>query len=246
VRNIRLVLMYDGGNYFGFASQDGVPTVAGELKRSLKELFGGDIPVIGASRTDRGVHALGQVVNFQCPAGITAEKIASAVNFYLPRDIRVLLAEEAAPDFHARFMAKGKEYRYRVFEGEQVPYDHRLYALHVRRPLNEAAMREGAKYLVGEHDFTSFAQELTGDPVRTIHSIEIREAAHQMGRFLDFHFRGNGFLYKMIRTTAGTLLEVGSGKREPSEVDEVLKARDRRRAGVTALPQGLCLLKVEY
>lgn len=245
-RNIRLILMYDGTNYFGFAGQMGVPTVSGELARALKELFDDDLPVIGASRTDRGVHAIGQVVNFKCGPKIRTDEIGRALNFYLPEDIRVLSADETDQAFHARFSAKGKEYRYRVFEGAQVPFDRRFYALHLKRAIDLAAIKEARRYLLGEHDFTSFAQELTGSAIRRIDSIEIEESAHSLGRFLDFHFRGSGFLYKMIRTIMGTLIDVGLGKKRAGEVEEILKARDRKRAGMTVLPHGLCLMKVEY
>ena len=246
MNNIRLVLMYDGSGYFGFAEQKEVLTVSGELKRSLKELVGEEVPLVGASRTDRGVHALGQVINFKSGARLSPGDYFGALNFLLPPDIRVLKAEEVSSDFHARFSAKGKEYRYSIFEGREVPFNLRDFSLHVRGDLNVGAMKEAAAYLVGEHDFTSFAQEINGSPIRRIDSVEIAEKSDPMGRVLEFDFKGNSFLYKMIRAIMGTLLEVGREKSGPEKVDEILKAGDRRRAGATALPHGLCLMKVIY
>ncbi|MFA4966746.1 MAG: tRNA pseudouridine(38-40) synthase TruA [Candidatus Margulisiibacteriota bacterium] len=244
--NIRLVLMYDGAGYFGFAEQKEVPTVSGELKRSLKKLLGEEIPIIGASRTDRGVHALGQVVSFKSGSRLSANDYKGALNFLLPSDIRVLKAEEVGEEFHARFSARGKEYCYSIFEGRDLPFNLRNFSLHVRGGLDAAAMRKAADYLLGEHDFTSFAQEIIGSPIRRIDAIDIVEKNDPMGRVLEFRFRGNSFLYKMIRAIMGTLIEAGRGKKGPDEINEILKARDRKRAGATASPHGLCLIRVIY
>ena len=246
MKNIKLVLMYEGTGYFGFASQRDVPTVEGCLKRSLKNLYSGDVPVVGASRTDRGVHALGQVVSFKVGPKIETGDFPGALNFLLPADIRILSSEEVTCDFHARFSARGKEYCYSVFVGREIPFNLRNYAHHVRRELDVPAVNCAASHLIGEHDFTSFAQEIIGCPTRRIESIKVSEKVETMGCLLEFHFRGNGFLYKMVRTIMGTLIEVGHGKKKPDEVYEILKARDRKRAGVTAPPHGLCLIGVNY
>ena len=246
MKNVRLVLMYEGTRYFGFAEQADVPTVSGEIKRSLKSLLQEEVSIIGASRTDRGVHALGQVVNFMTGSKIRTESFSGALNFYLPGDIRVLKAEEVPDDFHSRFMARGKEYCYSIFMGGQIPFNLRRFAYHSHRDLEIERMRDAAARLVGEHDFSSFAQEIIGRPIRRISSIEITEKPAIMGRFLEFRFIGNGFLYKMIRAIMGTLIETGLNKRTPDEVEEILKARDRKRAGVTAPAHGLCLVGVNY
>jgi len=241
-----LVLMYEGAGYFGFADQRDVPTVEGCLKRSLKKLLNEDVPIIGASRTDRGVHALGQVISFKAGPKIEIGDFPGALNFLLPADIRVLSSEEVLDDFHARFSARGKEYCYSVFVGREIPFNLRNYAHHARRELDLPAMEKAAMHLIGEHDFSSFAQEIAGSPIRRIDAIDIIENAHKMGKFLEFRFRGNGFLYKMIRTIMGTLIEVGLNKKSPDKINEILKACDRKCAGVTAPPHGLCLIGVNY
>lgn len=246
MRNIKLVLMYEGTRYFGFASQREVPTIVGELKRSLKELFGSEMAVIGASRTDRGVHALGQVVNFKCDLKIEAGEFLGALNYSLPKDIRILKSEDADDGFHARFSARSKEYCYSVFVGREIPFNLKNYALHVRQEVDLSDMRKAADGLVGEHDFSSFSQGVCNNPTRRIDSIAIDERPHIFGKLLEFSFRGNGFLYKMIRSMVGTLIEVGLKKRDPDKMREILEACDRRRAGKTAPAQGLCLVRVKY
>jgi tRNA pseudouridine38-40 synthase len=238
--------MYEGTGYFGFAKQSDVPTVEGEITRSLKSLCSEEIRVFGASRTDRGVHALGQVASFKTEGKIKTADFTNALNFFLPSDIRILSSEDVPDGFHARFSARGKEYVYSVFIGREVPFYLRKYALHLRRGIDIPAIEAAAAHLIGEHDFSSFAQEIKGSPTRKIESIKIFEKSEKLGCLLEFHFRGNSFLYKMIRTIMGTLLEVGAGKKTPAEVFEILKARDRKRAGATAPPQGLCLIGVNY
>ena len=212
----------------------------------MKSLCSHEVRIFGASRTDRGVHALGQVVNFIAEGKIKTADFIGALNFFLPSDIRVLSSEEAPDDFNARFSARGKDYTYSVFIGREVPFNLRKYALHLRREIDIPAIEAAAAQLIGEHDFSSFAQEIKGSPIRKIESIRVFKKAEKMGCLLEFHFRGNSFLYKMIRTIMGTLLDVGRGRKTPDEVFEILKARDRKRAGATAPPHGLCLIGVNY
>ncbi|KAF0134258.1 MAG: tRNA pseudouridine38-40 synthase [Candidatus Saganbacteria bacterium] len=246
MKNVKLVIMYDGTSYFGFAEQKNAKTVMGEIRRSLKKLLGEEVKVNGASRTDRGVHAIGQVVNFKCASRMGAGEFLNALNFYLPKDIRVLDSEEIDDSFHARFSAKNKEYCYSVFEGKEIPYFLRSFALHVKRKLDVPLMKLAAGKLTGEHDFSSFAQEIKGSPVRVIESIEIEEKPQFVGRLLELKFKGNGFLYKMVRALSGTLVDAGLKKIKPNDVAEILEARDRKRAGKTLPGHGLCLVKVNY
>ncbi|WP_245574372.1 tRNA pseudouridine(38-40) synthase TruA [Desulfovirgula thermocuniculi] len=247
VRNIKLTIAYDGTNYHGFQEQrgTGLPTVQEVLEGCLLALTGRAVRVTGASRTDAGVHARGQVVNFDAAGwSIPVERIPLALNGLLPEDIAVLAAEEVPPHFHARFSARAKVYRYTIYNSRIPSPFWRLYSYFVPRPLDVAAMQEAGSYLVGRHDFASFqaAGAATKQTVRTLFQVEVareNELVHLL-------FRGDGFLYHMVRIMVGTLIEVGLGKREPREVLDILAARDRRAAGPTAPPHGLCLERVEY
>jgi len=243
--------MYDGSEYFGFAKQsarggEATPTVALRLEEAISKFLDRKTQILGASRTDRGVHAIGQTINFLCFSEIRTENLKSAINFYLPGDIRILKAEEVSLDFHSRFSAKEKEYCYTIFEGPEVPYNFRGFAHHVHRPIGLDGLKAAAGFLIGEHDFASFGSENKGNTVRKMFEIKIEEELHRMGRIIRIYFRANAFLYKMIRSIVGTILEVGMEKREKGEIPEILEAKDRKRAGVCAPPQGLCLMKVGY
>lgn len=247
MRNIKLTVAYDGTSYHGFQEQRGTSfsTIQETLEKCLGDLAGSRIQVIGAGRTDAGVHALGQVVNFNAARWpIPVQRIPIAMNGRLPQDIVVTEAREVPGEFHARFSARSKIYRYRVWN-EPVPSPfHSRYCYFVKPPLDLEAMTMAAGYLVGEHDFKSF--QAAGSTTKT--TVRILWQAHVVrdGPEVHFVFRGNGFLYNMVRIMVGTLLQVGVGKIEPHRVQQVMQARDRVLAGPTAPPQGLCLEQVEY
>lgn len=242
-KRIRLIVAYDGTNYQGWQLQDNGNTIEHELNRALSELSGEQIQVIGASRTDSGVHALGNIAVFDTGSRMPGEKFAYALNQRLPEDIRIQRSEEVAPDWHPRHCPSRKTYEYRIYCAEFPMPVRRLYSYFTYCPLNADQMRRGAEYLVGEHDFKSFCR--TGaqveSTVRTVYSLEIEE----QGPELVIRICGNGFLYNMVRIIAGTLMEVGQGKRTPESVKETLLAKDRAAAGPTAPAHGLTLVKYE-
>jgi len=247
MRNIKLTVAYDGTEYHGFQEQrgTGLKTVQEVLEKSLARLAGRFVRVIGAGRTDAGVHARGQVVNFDADGWhIPVERIVLALNGVLPPDVAAICAESVPADFHARFSATAKTYCYTLYNSRVPSPFHRRYSLFVPRPLNDNAMRAAAERLVGEHDFASF--QAVGTPVKSTVRILYRVTVEREGPLVFLRFRGNGFLYNMVRIMVGTLLEVGLGKRPPEDISAVLAARDRTRAGPTVPPQGLCLEEVEY
>lgn len=243
-RRILLTVAYDGTNYHGWQVQNNGITIESELNRCLEELFGEEIAVIGASRTDAGVHALGNLAVFDTSARMPAEKVAYALNQRLPEDIRIQRSQEVAGDWHPRRCESRKTYEYHIYRGEFPLPTKRLYALFVYRKLDVELMREAASYLVGEHDFKSFCQ--TGaqveSTVRRIYELKLEE----QGPELVIRICGNGFLYNMVRIIAGTLLEVGEGRRVPWDMQTILEKRDRAAAGPTAPAHGLTLVKYEW
>lgn len=244
MKRIMLTVAYDGTAYNGWQVQPNGITIEGELNRALKELLGEDIAVIGASRTDAGVHALCNMAVFDTNSRILPEKIAPALNARLPEDIRVQSSVEVASGFHPRRCNTKKTYEYRIYTGKYENPVGRQYAHFVYVPLDVGKMQKAAEYLVGEHDFKSFcaaqAQVLT--TVRTLYSAEVK----QEGAYLIIRVSGNGFLFNMVRIIAGTLLEVGKGKLEPEQMKEILEAEDRQAAGPTAPARGLTLVSFEF
>ena len=216
------------------------------LEEALRKLTGKKTSSVAAGRTDAGVHAAGQVVHFQTRSRLPIGKWVGALNAHLPEDVSVLEAWEPRKGFHAQFSAKGKTYAYTIWNERGRSALLRHHAWHIPVPLNVPAMRKAAKLLEGRHDFRAFAQAEGArerkSTVRTLKEIRIRAEAPR----LVLSFSGNGFLTHMVRILAGTLVEVGKGKRKPSEMTAILKSRDRRRAGITAPPQGLCLMEVRY
>ena len=243
-KRVRLIVAYDGTNYHGWQVQHGVITIESELNRCLSALLQEEIQVIGASRTDSGVHALGNVAVFDTCARMPAEKISYALNQRLPQDIRIQKSEEVACDWHPRHCNSRKTYEYRIYRGEFPMPTKRLYSLHSYHALDIQKMREAAGYLIGEHDFKSFCQ--TGaqveSTIRTIYDLQIREEESD----LVIRVCGNGFLYNMVRIIVGTLLEIGQGKRLPTEMEQILNAKNRAAAGPTAPAHGLLLYKYEF
>ena len=243
-KRIRMIVAYDGTNYHGWQLQNNGITIEAELNRCLADLLGEEIRVIGASRTDAGVHALGNVAGFDMTGRVPGNKIAYALNQRLPEDIRIQKSEEVDGDWHPRRRESRKTYEYRIYRGEFPMPVKRLYSYFVYTPLDVGRMREAAAYLEGEHDFKSFCQ--TGaqveSTVRTIHSLWVEEQDSD----LVVRVCGSGFLYNMVRIMAGTLVEVGQGKREPESMREILGALDREAAGPTAPAHGLTLVKYEF
>ena len=244
-RNIRLTVAYDGTNYHGFQRQrPPVVAVQNVLEAKLQTVFGDSIELAASGRTDAGVHAYGQVVNFFTDGRIPVERVPLAVNSLLPDDIVVLEAAEADFDFSARHSAKSKTYIYRIQRGSFPNPFTRNYAWYVGRPLDIHAMREALAMVLGTHDFTSFRASggAPMSPVRTMYRAEIGEK----GDLLEITIHGNGFLYHMVRNMVGTLVNVGLGRISVAGFREILEARDRKKASPTAPPQGLYLFSVEY
>lgn len=244
LKRVKLTVAYDGTNYCGWQIQPNGITIESELNKHLSELLGEEIRVIGASRTDAGVHARGNVAVFDTSARMPAERISYAMNTRLPDDIRIQESCEVASDFHPRFCDTEKAYEYKICNRRFPDPCSRLYSLFYYWDLDVERMQRAADYLVGTHDFTSFCTnkpEVT-DRVRTIYSLDVMRD----GDMVTIRVRGNGFLYNMVRIIVGTLLRVGSKMMEPEEIPKILEARDRSRAGDTARPQGLTLVEIKY
>lgn len=244
MKRIKLTIAYDGTNYCGWQIQPNGLTIEEVINRTLSKLTGEDIQVIGASRTDSGVHAMGNVAVFDTETSIPAEKIAMALNQRLPEDIVIVKSEEVASDFHPRYCDCSKTYEYHIINTRIPVPTKRLTNYFVSYNLNIEDMRKAASYLVGEHDFVSFCNVRTDveNTVRTITELDILTD----GEEITIRITGDGFLYNMVRIIVGTLIRVGRGFYEPEKVKEILEARDRKVAGVTAPPQGLMLMKIEY
>ncbi len=250
MRNIRLVLAYDGTDFHGWQRQPAAPTIQGCLEEAIQKLTGASVQVYGSGRTDAGVHALHQVANFQTVSSIPGPNLVKALNDLLPPTVRVKAADEVAPAFHARYDVRSKTYRYRILQTPLCSPFLWRFVCHHPYPLDRARMAEAAKFFQGEHDFTSFAgadgqdDEDTKSMVRVIFRSRLLWRPRTSMRV--YEVTGNGFLHHMVRNMAGTLIEVGRGKLAPRDVPRILAARDRTQAGPTAPAQGLCLVKVEY
>jgi len=246
MRNIKLILEYDGTNYHGWQTQarSGRVTIQETLEQALNELTQEKIITYSSGRTDAGVHALGHVANFKTVNTIPAAAWAPALNHLLPADIRVLTSDEVPPDFHARYTALGKTYKYRILHRREPSALCRKFAWHINKPLNVSDMRKGLTFLIGRHDFSAFRGSgcAAKSPVRTILSASIKKS----GDFVELQFEADAFLQYMVRIITGTLAEVGLGRFSPDDVNRILSSRDRKEAGRTAPPHGLYLLNVTY
>lgn len=243
-RNYKFTIAYDGSRFFGWERQPDRDTIQGKLESVLSRLQGAPVELIGAGRTDAGVHARAMVASGLLDVKESPEEIRDYMNRYLPDSIAVREVKEAAPRFHARYKALGKTYRYTCFDGPVKPVFDRKYVTLLDYQPDVERMRQAAALLQGEHDFASFCgnPRMKKSTVRLVDSIRIER---QKDRVI-FTFHGTGFLQNMVRILVGTLLEVGRGAREPEEMTALLAARDRRLAGPTAPPEGLCLMKVDY
>ncbi len=241
---LKLTIEYDGTAYAGWQRQPVQPTVQAAVEAAIQRITQTYIPVIGAGRTDAGVHALGQVASFRTEKALSVEEWGRALNALLPKDISVRSAEHAADDFHARYSARGKLYEYRILnQMERSALDHNR-AWHIRKPLDLAATREAASLLIGRHDFSSFQGSPTDNenPICDLRQLEIKQGQ----ALIRIESQADRFLKQMVRAIVGTLVEVGQGKRSPKSVKEILEARNRRVAGMTAPPHGLYLARVDY
>jgi tRNA pseudouridine38-40 synthase len=253
VRNLRFIISYNGTAYSGFQTQPRGNTIQDELEQSIKQLTGEKVKVISSGRTDAGVHARGQVINFLTNSAIPVERWCLALNTRLPNDIVVLTAEEVPLDFHSRKAAKRKTYCYAIRTARFPNVFHRDFEFHHYTPLDVEAMREALECLIGEHDFSSFCTVRTDKEirVRTIYEVRIEAAPDEMADeykigSLRVIITGSGFLYNMVRIIVGTLFQIGEGKRASSDMRRILEARDRSQAGPTAEAIGLTLWQVEY
>lgn len=244
MKRIKLTVAYDGTNYRGWQIQKNGETVESTLNRALKELTGENIQVLGASRTDSGVHAMGNVAVFDTEVRMPGEKFVYALNQRLPEDIRIQHSCEVPPDFHPRYQETVKTYEYRILNREFPLPAYRLNTYFTYRPLDEERMRRAAEYLIGEHDFQSFcaAGAQVKTTVRTIYDLKVTRE----GELITIRITGNGFLYNMVRIIAGTLMKIGQGEWEPEYIREILNAKDRTAAGPTAPAKGLTLMEIRY
>lgn len=244
MKRVKLTVAYDGTNYCGWQVQPNGITVQEVLNQHLSELTKEQIETIGASRTDAGVHALGNVAVFDTNVRMPGDKFSYALNQRLPEDIRIEKSEEVAPDFHPRYVESEKTYEYKILNRKFPIPTLRLYAHFTYIPMNVEKMREAAEYLLGEHDFKSFcgAGAQVKTTVRTVKKIEITKE----GDLITMRITGNGFLYNMVRIIAGTLMEIGGGVYPPEHMKEILDAKDRKAAGPTAAARGLTLIGIEY
>lgn len=243
--NVKLTIQYDGTRYDGWQRQGNTDnTLQGRLEGVLSRMVGKPVEIQGAGRTDAGVHARGQVASVHLPEGYTPQEVQNYLNRYLPEDVAVVEVVEVGERFHARLSATGKEYRYHIRMGSVPDVFARKYQYRVEEPLDLAAMERAAGYLTGKHDFRSFCGN------RRFKKSTVREVFHigveVCGSDLTLIYRGDGFLYNMVRILTGTLLEVGLGQRTPESMVDILEARERTAAGKTAPAQGLVLQEVYY
>ncbi len=264
-KNYKLKIAYDGTRYSGWERQPGKDTIQGKLETVFTRMIGapkeaaghedqGGVEIIGAGRTDAGVHARGAVANMHIDTDFSEEEIRDYANHYLPDDIAVISVKEASDRFHARYNAKGRSYVYTIFDGPVKPIFNRKYYTRLElgkdsdtgkyKELDVDAMNEGARYLIGEHDFKSFCgnPHMKKSTVRTVDVCEVRRSKGYV--YLNIH--GTGFLQHMVRIIAGTLMEVGLHRMEPAQVGEILEAKDRKVAGPTAPAEGLTFMSVDY
>ncbi len=245
MKNYKIQIQYDGSKYKGWQVQKSTPeTIQGKLQQILSRLSGEKVEIIGSGRTDAGVHAIGQIANFHItlPAEMSDHELLLYLNRYLPEDIAVTDLQQVDDRFHARFSAKEKTYRYRIHVSP-------IAEVFAKKYVYTEAMKQATSLLIGKHDFKSFCgnKHMKKSTVRTIFDIQISEIRDQHGlKEIDIDYRGDGFLQNMIRIMTGTLIEVGSGRRSPSSMEEILASKNREMAGYTAPPQGLCLMEVKY
>ena len=245
MRNLKLLIEYDGTSYHGWQVQPNGLTIQEVIEKKIEVMTRQTVRLTGSGRTDAGVHALGQVANFKTSSSIPVDGFRQGLNSLLPSDITVKSVEEVDEGFHSQFNARSKTYCYRILNQEAPSAIHRRFSWHLPSSLGLSAMQKAAETLIGTHDFSSFqgAKPDTEDPVRKVMKAQW---SPEKGNFLCFLIEADGFLKKMVRNLVGTIVEVGKGKIPVEEFRAILEARDRRRAGMTAPPQGLFLVEVKY
>ena len=244
MRNIKLVIEYDGKDFNGWQKQPNKLNIQGEIENVIANITKEEVELTASGRTDAGVHALGQVANFKTNSQIPIEKFPIAINSQIKNSIRIKSAEEVDESFHSRFNCKRKTYRYVIDNSKYGSAIYRNLSYHVSTKLNVDEMKKAIKYFEGEHDFKAFKSSGTSSKssVRTIYKAIIKEKDEN----IIIELTGNGFLYNMVRIIVGTLVEVGLGKIDSKEIPDIIESKDRQRAGKTLPPQGLFLLEVEY
>lgn len=244
MRNIKLIIEYDGKSFNGWQKQPNKLNIQGEIEKAIGEITGEEIDLIASGRTDAGVHSLGQTANFKTNSNIPIEKFPIAINSKLKKSIVIKSAEEVEERFHSRYSVKSKKYRYTINNSQYGSAIYRDMEYHFPFNLDVSKMQEGAKYFVGEHDFKAFKASGTSSKssVRIIYKAEVIKN----GDRIYIELTGNGFLYNMVRIIAGTLLDVGLGKIKPEEIPEIIESGNRKLAGRTLPAHGLYLLKVDY
>ena len=244
-KNFKLIIEYDGSRYHGWQRQKNDLSIQGEIEKALKTITAKKVTVIGSGRTDSGVHAEGQVANFECDTQLKPEALRNGLNSLLAEDIKIKVCEQARASFHARYDAKSKIYHYRILNRPTPAAIGRQYLWFVRKALNREAMRAAISHIIGRHDFKAF--EGSGSPrqssTRHVHSADL--VAHE-GGLLIFHIEADGFLRYMVRNIVGTLVDVGLEKLTPHDFKYILDCKDRSQASATAPAQGLTLVKVNY
>lgn len=243
--NFKLIIEYDGSRHHGWQRQPNGRTIQGEIETAIRTLTGQNVVLIGSGRTDAGVHALGQTANFTCATRLTAPQLLNGLNALLPAEIVIHACEPAPEGFHARYDVLSKLYRYRILNRAVPAAVGRQYQWWIRSPLDVVSMRAAARLLVGRQDFKSF--EGAGSPrAHTIRHIMEACVTCPSAEQIDFDIEADGFLRCMVRNIVGTLVEIGRGHLAPEQMRVIIDARDRTRAGATAPPQGLCLVRVRY
>ena len=245
MRNIKLTIEYDGKEFNGWQKQPSKLNIQGTIEQAIKTITGEDVDLQASGRTDAGVHALGQVANFKTNSNIPIEKMSIAINCNLKKSIRIVKAEEVEERFHSRLSCKRKTYRYIINNSEIPSAIYRNLETHIPYKLDIEKMKQAVKYFEGEHDFKAFKASGTSSKssIRTIYKAEVIKMPNNR---IYIELTGNGFLYKMVRIIAGTLVDVGTGKIKPEDIEKIIESKDRTNAGKTLPPQGLYLVCVNY
>lgn len=244
MKNIKLLIEFDGTNYAGWQKQPKINTVQQTLEKAIADLTNEKIELIGSSRTDAGVHARGFIANFKTNSSIPSDKFREALNCRLPDDIVILKSDEVPIEFHSRYSSKGKKYSYTILNTYQRSAINRNYMYHIKNNLDINSMKEAAKYFVGNHDFSAFRS--TGSSAKTTERIIYESEIIKQGQIIIYNVHGNGFLYNMVRTMVGTLINVGIKKNAPEDIEKIILSKDRSKAGQCVPGCGLCLEKVYY
>lgn len=244
MRNIKMIVEYDGSRYYGLQKQPNKETVQSEIERAIKEVTSEEVTINYSGRTDAGVSAYGQVVSFKTNTNIPVDKLCMAINAHLKKSIIIQDVEDVQEDFHPRYSCKGKKYMYVINNSKYGSAIYRKNEYHVPQKLDVEKMKKAIKYFEGTHDFKGFKASGTSnkDSVRTIYETQIQTKDDRIYIIL----RGNGFLYNMVRIITGTLIDVGLGKIQPKDIPNIIEAKDRKKAGKTVPPHGLYLMEVYY